>query len=197
MPRGSGTRVMRRVLLVAACGLALAGCSSISTDWLPSMSLGGGGGVALRLESEPPGAEAVTTAGPGCRTPCAVTVPARENIAVTFNLPGYQPQTIPVQVRPAGPGSDSEFATVAELTPNPVFAQLEPAAPAAPAKRKAKPKPRTAKAPSGTSAPSSGTAPAAQQAIPGSQPTAPPSQRQIPGSQPTVPPASAWPPPSR
>jgi len=195
VPRGSGTRVMRRVLLAAACGLALAGCSS--TDWLPSMSLGGGGGVALRLESEPSGAEAVTTAGPGCRTPCAVTVPARENIAVTFNLPGYQPQTIPVQVRPAGPGSDSEFATVAELTPNPVFAQLEPAAPAAPTKRKAKPKPRTAKAPAGTSAPSSGTAPAAQQAIPGSQPTTPPSQRQIPGSQPTVPPASAWPPPSR
>jgi hypothetical protein len=189
---------MRRVFLLAACGLALAGCSSISTDWLPSMSLGGGaGGVALRLESEPPGAEAVTTAGPGCRTPCAVAVPARESLAVTFNLPGYQPQTVPVGVRPPTPGSDSEFATVAELTPNPVFAQLEPVPPPAPPKKKARPKPRTAaKAPAATSTPS-GEPPAAQRAIPGSQPTVPPAQRQIPGSAPTVPPASAWPPPTR
>jgi hypothetical protein len=189
---------MRRILFAAACGLALSGCSSISTDWLPSTSLGGGG-VALRLESEPSGAEAVTSAGPGCRTPCTVTVPARDAIAVTFNLPGYQPQTIPVGVRPPSPGSDSDFATVAELTPNPVFAQLEPASPPTPAKKKTRPKPRTAaKTPAATSAPSSGsTAPAAQRAIPGSQPTVPPAQRQIPGSAPTAPPASAWPPPSR
>jgi hypothetical protein len=179
---------MRRVLLVVACGLALAGCSSISTDWLPSMSLGGGG-VGLKLESEPAGAEAVTSAGPGCRTPCTVAVPPRDEMTVTFNLPGYVPQTIPVQLRAPGPGTDTEFASAAELTPNPVFAQLEPAAPPAPAKRKAKPKPRTAAKTPATSAP-----PAAQRAIPGSQPTAPPSQRAIPGSQPTAP-ASAWPPP--
>ena len=40
---------MRRVLLVAACGLALAGCSSISTDWLPGMSLGAAGSGSARI----------------------------------------------------------------------------------------------------------------------------------------------------
>ena len=179
---------MRRVI-VAACGLALAGCSSTSTDWLPSMSLGGGG-TALRLESEPPGAEAVTSAGPGCRTPCAVTVPMRSDLSVTFNLPGYLPQTIPLRVDAGSPGTDTEFATTSRLAPNPVFAQLEPAPPPGPVKKKAKAKPRTAKAPT--------TAPSSQpQAAPAAPPTTPASQRAIPGSQPTTPPASAWPPPAR
>jgi hypothetical protein len=188
---------MRRVV-VAACGLALAGCSSVSTDWLPSMSLGGG--VALRLESEPPGAEAVTSAGPGCRTPCAVTVPSRNELTVTFNLPGYLPQTIPVRMDGGSPGTDTEFATTATLSPNPVVAQLEPEPPPAPARKKTKPRPRAAKAPAASGAPSSSQAPAAspaQRTIPGAQPTAPAAQRQIPGSQPTTPPASAWPPPAR
>jgi hypothetical protein len=185
---------MRRVL-VAACGFALAGCSSSSTGWLPSMSLGGGG-TALRLESEPSGAEAVTAAGPGCRTPCAVTVPVRET-SVTFNLPGYLPQTVPVRVDAGSPGTDTEFATTSGLAPNPVFAQLEPAPPAAPAKKKAKAKPRTAKVPAASTSSDPAAAPPAQRTIPGAQPTSPASQRAIPGSAPTAPPASAWPPPAR
>jgi hypothetical protein len=185
---------MRRVAFALVSALAVAGCSSLPTGWLPSMSLGGG--VGLKLESEPPGAEAVTSVGPGCRTPCVVSVPPRDELSVTFNLPGYLPQTIPVQLRGPGAGTDSEFASVAELTPNPVFAQLEPAPPT-PAKRKAKPKPRTAaKTPGGASSGTSTSAPS-QRAIPGSQPTVPPSQRTIPGAQPTAPPASAWPPPTR
>jgi hypothetical protein len=184
---------MRRVALIAACSLALAGCSS--TDWLPSMSLGGG--VELKLDSDPPGAEARTSEGPACRTPCAVTIPARDEITVTFDLPGYLPQTIPVRLQsPGGLGADPEFAGVAQFVPNPVFAQLEPAPPPV-AKKKAKPKPRSAKTPAATTSPppAAPDAPASQRAIPGSQPTVPPSQRTIPGAQPTTPPASAWPPP--
>src|SRR5262245_5634568 len=156
-----------RLVFVAACGLALAGCSSTSTDWLPSISLGGGG-TALRLESEPPGAEAVTSAGPGCRTPCTVTLPVRET-TVTFNLPGYLPQTVPVRVDAGSAGTDTEFATTSGLAPNPVFVQLELAAPPVAAKKKTKPKPRAAKAPP---AAEPATAPAAQRTIPGAQPTA-------------------------
>jgi hypothetical protein len=185
---------MRCAALVVACSLALVGCGSFSTtDWLPSMSLGSG--VGLRLESDPPGAEAQISAGPACRTPCTVSVPARDEMTVTFNLAGYLPQTIPVRLQGGSPGTDSAFASVAELAPNPVFAQLEPVPPPV-AKKKAKPKPRTAKAPAASrSGPSSGETPAAQRTIPGAQPTVPPAQRQIPGSQPTAPPASAWPPP--
>jgi hypothetical protein len=185
---------MRRVAFLVAPALALAGCSSLPTDWLPSMSLGGG--VALKLESEPAGAEAVTSLGPGCRTPCSVSVPPRDELSVTFNLPGYLPQTIPVQLRGPGAGTDSEFASVAALTPNPVFAQLEPAPPPPVAKKKAKRKPRAAAKPPAANSGASTSAPS-QRAIPGSQPTVPPSQRTIPGAQPTVPPASAWPPPTR
>jgi hypothetical protein len=183
---------MRRAAFALVYALALAGCSSLPTDWLPSMSLGGG--VGLKLESEPPGAEAVTSVGPGCRTPCTVSVPPRDELSVTFNLPGYLPQTIPVQLRGPAARADSEFASAAELTPNPVFAQLEPVPPPTPAKKKAKPKPRaTAKSPAASSGTS--TSAPSQRPIPGSQPTVPPSQRTIPGAQPTAPPASAWPPP--
>ena len=65
---------------------------------------------------------------------------------VSFSLPGYQPQTVPVRVVAAADGSDAEGA---RLVPNPVFVELQPASPApnkkpAPAKKKPKAAPRAA-----------------------------------------------------
>lgn len=177
---------MNRVAVAIVASLALAGCSSFAPgDWLPSMSLGGGGGYPVKLESDPPGAEARTSLGPACRTPCTVAVPGRDDFTVTFAIAGYEPQTVPVSlVRSGGFGSD--FTSAVQFAPNPVFAQLEPAPPPVVAKKKpAKTKRRTA----------TKTAPASGQA--GSPPAAdvPASQRTIPGAQPTAPPGSAWPPP--
>jgi hypothetical protein len=188
---------MCRVAIIIAGSLAVAGCSALAPgDWLPGMSLGGGAGYPLKLESDPPGADARTSSGPACRTPCTVTVPARDDLTVTFALTGYETQTMPVSLQRADV-LGSEFTTAVQFAPNPVVAQLEPAPPPITKKKSAKPKPRTAaksaprtaakstpQAKRGGPPPSAGTAPAGS----------PPAQRTIAGAQPTAP-ASAWPPP--
>ena len=120
---------MRRVFVIGLAGLALSGCAS-----LPSMSfLTPAPPVAtLQLESMPAGAEARTSAGPSCRTPCAVSVPA-EPLTVTYTLDRFQPQTVavqPLQRTVVNTHLETGGTTyVLELDPNPVFAQLAPAAP--------------------------------------------------------------------
>jgi len=94
---------------------------------------------ALRIESEPPGADAKASSGQECRTPCELTVPTGSEVSVTLALNGYQPQT--VSVRPEAPGAGSReanggFGGVAHLAPNPIYAELTPAGPAAPASKK-------------------------------------------------------------
>jgi hypothetical protein len=181
---------MTRVAVIIVASLALTGCSSFSVgDWMPSLS-GGGGSIPLRLESDPPGAEAQTSTGQSCRAPCTITVPATDGLTVTFALAGYETQTVPVDLIRGSTGPD--YAPP-QLAPNPVVAALQPAAPPPAAKKKTKPRPRTA-APAGER-----SAPAATGTTRSSPPPAgsdvPAGQRSIPGSAPTAPPASAWPPP--
>jgi hypothetical protein len=159
---------MRRVIVTVACGLLLAGCSSMpSMDFLPSLS-GGGANIPVRFEAEPQGADVRTSSGQSCKTPCALALPAADFTA-TFSAPNYQPQTVPVQIRSPDVRSESEFAGAAEFTPNPVVAVLEPAAP--PPKRRAAPpkKPRPAAATSRAPAPAR-AAPARAVAPPASEP---------------------------
>lgn len=148
---------MIRVIAVVACGLALAACSSGMPSWSPSWSSSmdflpkfDPKPVAMQFESEPAGAEAKTSTGQTCRTPCTLSVAPNKEFSVTFALAGYQPQTIPVKVgKPEGAYDDS-----IGLTPNPVYAELEAAKPApkrAPAKPA--PKPATAAAPKPAAAP--------------------------------------------
>ena len=56
--------------------------------------------MQVQLESTPPGADARTSLGPGCKTPCSVTVPTPEgsDFTVTYTLDKFQPATVPVQV---------------------------------------------------------------------------------------------------
>ena len=125
----------------AASALLVAGCTSWtpSLDFLPS-SLSSGANVSLTIESDPPGADARTSLGPACRTPCMIPVPADRSFTVTYSLNGYQSQSIPVGPGAAGNvtydvagGSNDSYgnAAQAELTPNPVYAQLQPAPPPA------------------------------------------------------------------
>ncbi|MGL9618457.1 hypothetical protein QRQ56_10680 [Bradyrhizobium sp. U531] len=139
---------MRRVIAVAlaAGGLlgaaGLGGCSSMSWDMFKSAPPS----LQVRLESNPPGADATTSLGPGCKTPCSVSVPAPEApFMVAFALPKYQPASVPVNVI-RNPG---DFTTPASVTtdPNPVFAELQPATPPKPVRkphRPRKPKPAAA-----------------------------------------------------
>jgi hypothetical protein len=141
---------MKRVIAVAACAFSLAGCSSMPS-WMqfdmPGFGKSPPAATTMQFESEPAGAEARTSLGQVCRTPCTQAVSASE-FTVSFALPGYQPQTVPVKVVAAGePGADPDTP---RLVPNPVFVELQPAAPPpvarkpAPAKKKPKPAPRTA-----------------------------------------------------
>ena len=65
---------MSRVIAVVACGFTLAACSMSmpSFDFFKSTPAI----ETLRLESEPPGADARTAQGQSCRTPCELAVPA-------------------------------------------------------------------------------------------------------------------------
>jgi hypothetical protein len=100
--------------------------------------------MQLQLESVPPGADARTSIGPSCKTPCSVAVvPPEGGFTVTYALARFQPATVPVQVIHI-PG---DFSTPASTTldPSPVVAELQPAAPPPKAVRKvlkpSKPKP--------------------------------------------------------
>ncbi len=113
-----------RALVPAGFALLLCACSGWprgagfglfgSTPAMPATA-------SIDLDSDPQGAEAKTSLGATCQTPCALEVPTSGAFSVTFTHEGYTAQTVPVQVQ-----SDQEKATV-KFTPNPVFAQLGPA----------------------------------------------------------------------
>jgi hypothetical protein len=145
---------MKRVVGVVACSLGLAACGSISMPSMPSFDVFGGGSTpvpasgtaAVRIESEPPGADARTSGGQGCRTPCTLTVSARGDFSVNFSLNGYQPQSITARVvAPDDLRGDGELGASSgepRIVPNPIFAALDPAPPPPPAAAKRKPPPR-------------------------------------------------------
>ena len=125
---------MTRVVAVAAGSFALAACSMS----MPSMDIfkATPPTEVLRVESEPPGADARTSQGQSCRTPCELTVQSGGEMTVSFALNGYQPQT--VQVRPdVAPTSYSDSGAGGRLQPNPVYAELQSVKP--PAKKKSTP----------------------------------------------------------
>ena len=65
---------MSRVIAVTACGFMLAACSatmpSLSLDFMKSAPQA----ETLAIASEPPGADAKTSLGQNCRTPCQLRV---------------------------------------------------------------------------------------------------------------------------
>jgi hypothetical protein len=154
---------MSRVVGVVACGVLLSACSMSmpSFDFLKS----GPSTEVLRIESEPPGADARTSEGQTCRTPCELSVPTASELAVTVALNGYQPQTLPVRVE--GTGGDSR------LQPNPLYVELQPAAP--PPKPKAPPRKRTSAAAPKPKTEAAAPAPAPAPAPSAAAPTAAPS----------------------
>jgi hypothetical protein len=122
---------MRRAIVIAVAGASLAGCSSFSLDALKPAAPP----LQVQLESTPSGADARTSLGPGCKTPCSVSLTAPENgFSVTYTLNKFQTATVPVQVtRTAG---DLFSADTVKVDPNPVVAELQPAGPPPRAVRK-------------------------------------------------------------
>ena len=174
---------MYRVIAIVVGALALAACSS-TPDWMNLDGLKPGPVMdTVRFESEPPGADAKTSNGQSCRTPCALALPTEAPLTVTFTLNGYLPETDQLEVINT-PG------TPPQLRPNPVLAELSPAPPPPkPVKKKpvrkraakpaaAKPaakKPAAPKPAAQAPAPAPAAAPAQQSGSP--WPSAPPPAR--------------------
>src|SRR5467141_3445876 len=114
---------MSRLIAVVACGFMLGACSttipSLNLDFMKSAPHA----ETLAIESEPPGAEAKTSLGQICLTPCQLSVQPGSEFSVTLALSGYQAQT--VSVRPEADGAGA----APQLAPNPLHVSLQRAAP--------------------------------------------------------------------
>jgi hypothetical protein len=156
---------MRRAIVIAWAGASLAGCSSFSSFSLDSLKPAPPT-VQVQLESVPSGAEAKTSLGPGCKTPCSVAVPAVDaGFTVIYTMNKFEPATVPVQVINI-PGDFSTPAST-KLDPNPVVAELKHAGPPPKAIRAKPKKPKT---------PRGAAAPAAASAFPDPSAPAPPAR---------------------
>jgi len=118
---------MRRVIAIAIAGASLGGCSSMSSFSLDSFK-SAPPSIQVQLESQPPGADAKTSLGPGCKTPCTVSVAAPDaGFSVTYAMDKFEPATVQVKVI-RNPGDlTTPSSTVTD--PNPVFAELQSSAP--------------------------------------------------------------------
>jgi hypothetical protein len=124
---------MRRILAFAACGLSLGACTSADLFRFEDRTP-----VTLRLESQPPGADATVSGGGTCKTPCSLPVSSFGEVSVSYSLEGYEPQEAAVAiVQPTDPREGPVRAN-----PNPVYVELEalPGAPRRPAARRPAPK---------------------------------------------------------
>ena len=157
---------MRRVIAITAAGLSLAGCSSFSMDYFKSTPPT----MQVQIESNPPGADARTSLGQSCKTPCSVALPVPDSggFTVSYAMAKFQPANVPVQVVKV-PG-DLFTSGTAKTDPNPVVAELQPAGPPPKAVRMRPKKPKVPKATAAAPAPdpdgSAFPAPAAQGAPP-------------------------------
>jgi hypothetical protein len=115
--------MMNRLILAAVSGFSLTACAS----YLPSFEFlrSAPAPEQLRIESQPAGAEARSSQGPTCQTPCEFAIPSGSDFLVTVAMNGYRPVTVPV--RPESPGG--------RLQPNPVYVELQTVAPVVPAKK--------------------------------------------------------------
>ncbi len=142
---------MYRVIVVVIGALTLAACSStpswMSLDSLKPEPLTD----SITFESSPPGAQARTSSGQTCTTPCSLALPVNAPLSVTFSLNGYTPETEQIELVAMGDGTS-------RLQPNPISVELTAAAPAPAKKPVAKKKPAAKK-------PSASAKPAAQAAV--------------------------------
>ena len=135
--------MMYRVIAIVCAGIALAACES-NPDWMKTpdwMKMPDWSSASfksepvtesVRLESEPPGAEAKASNGQTCRTPCALALPSAGSATVTFTLAGYQPDSEKLDLVAMGDGTS-------QLRPNPLLVELTPLPPQ-PKKQETRPK---------------------------------------------------------
>jgi hypothetical protein len=131
---------MHIVAVLLAC-LALAGCASVTRGWTEQIS----------IASSPSGAQATVTGSEEhtCVTPCAIQVKRNSDLQVTFEMPGYEPETVVLTKEVVGTGVagfagnvllggligmgvDAASGAPMDHKPNPVMVTLRPLRPAEP-----------------------------------------------------------------
>src|ERR1700730_7955482 len=120
---------MHCAVLLTGCLIGAAGQLADDPDapWIPGLPISNSFAGIVELDPDPPGAEATTSWGGACRTPCSLEVSAEGPFTVTFTHEGYESSTIEVKIQHARMGvSERKFA------PNPVVAQLAAVAKAPP-----------------------------------------------------------------
>lgn len=135
---------LHRFIALMASGAGLAACSSFAD--LPSLpdfeSLDlfspAQTTTTILIQSDPRGAEARTSLGATCRTPCTLPIASAGDFTVSYAMNGYEPQTVTVHSSQPPAGFLSS-ATPPVIDPNPVFATLLPVAPAKPPPKKRPP----------------------------------------------------------
>ena len=126
---------MRNILTLALIALALScgGCASVTRGWTEQM----------QITSNPADAQARTSLGQTCTTPCTLQVNRKDEFSVVISKPGYHSAEVAVTTRVAGAGVaglagnvliggvvgigvDAVSGAALEHYPNPVAATLVP-----------------------------------------------------------------------
>ena len=110
-----------RAFDLVMCGLGLAACSS--TPGFDSLKPKPETTVLL-IQSNPASAEARSSLGRICRTPCTMTIGTAGDFTISFARDGYEPQTVTVH----STMSEGNYMTAPSpvLDPSPVYVNLEP-----------------------------------------------------------------------
>jgi hypothetical protein len=122
-----------RIMLVVLLAGALCGCASITR----------GTTEQVQIQSNPSGAEAKTSMGHTCVTPCTLQFSRKDEFTVTINKAGYHIAQVPVKTQVGGAGAagfvgnvvvggvvgmgvDAATGATLEHFPNPVIVDLIP-----------------------------------------------------------------------
>jgi hypothetical protein len=122
-----------RILALSALALLVAGCASVTR----------GTTNQVQINSSPPEAQARTSMGHVCVTPCTLQFSRKDEFTVLITKPGFHSVEVPVKVQVAGAGAagfagnvilggvvgmvvDASTGATLEHVPNPVTATLIP-----------------------------------------------------------------------
>jgi hypothetical protein len=125
--------MLRVIFMAALSGLLLCGCATITRSTTDQ----------VQIMSNPPEAQARTSMGHVCVTPCTLQFSRKDEFSVIFTKPGYHSAEIMVRTKVAGEGAagfagnvivggligmavDASSGATLEHFPNPVAATLMP-----------------------------------------------------------------------
>jgi hypothetical protein len=137
-PRSHSPHPASRFLAMTMAGLSLASCSSVSTPSYFDAFKSKPTTTLLLIESNPAGAQAQTSFGKTCRTPCTMLIGEAGDFTVTFTLAGYVAQTLTVHAKMSSGGLTTSPSPV--FDPPSLFPTLEKETPPAVARKPAKPR---------------------------------------------------------